>query len=184
MKINTTTNIKNRINYLEKILHEDIPCPNQATLKDARSFCEYEMEGLFTKIAYNTVKAYLKTSALHLFKNHPYRDNWEYFLALRANCSALQATKIDGKNRSIITDHIDYKRAHATAVWHATLCSNAYLELRRDLLALANAGGNNLEILKLNKILDRSNAAYRQVVDLSPPSDQPKLHIIKGNPSA
>ncbi|EPA99386.1 hypothetical protein PG5_01930 [Pseudomonas sp. G5(2012)] len=42
MKINTTTNIKNRINYLESILREDIPRPNQTILKDARSFCEYE----------------------------------------------------------------------------------------------------------------------------------------------
>lgn len=179
MKINTTTNIKNRISYLENVLREDIPHPNQATLKDARSFCEYEIKGLFTKIAYNTVKAYLKTSALHLFKIHPYRDNWEYFLALRAECAKVQATETNAKNRPITTDHFDYKLAYANAVWHATMCSNAYLELRRDILAMANAGDDNFDVIKLNKILDRSKSAYRHIVDFSNTSDQPKLHIIR-----
>ena len=176
----------NRINWLQDVLDGTVNSNSvtAAQLKDVNSFCKVEIENLFTPLSYNTLKSHLKTFPNNHFRNHTFNDNWVYFLYLREKTYSLLLAK-DGKTRktNASATPIDYKLANRNSLWHANLCANAYLQLRRDVQGiLRNSSNGELDYKKLEKILNKSWSSYKQIISPETDSPAPSLTIVKATP--
>lgn len=183
MSTGKLSNATNRINWLQDILNGKIKTNTIKAehLRDAKSFCTIEIENLFSVLSYNTLKSCLKRCPNDFFRNHTFNDNWSYFLSLREQAHALLLAK-DGKLKiqRASDDPIDYKVANRNAVWHANLCANAYLQLRRDVQGILRSSTNaELDYRKLEKILKKSWSTYKQIIAPESDTPAPSLTIVK-----
>lgn len=186
MDRSTILNVSNRVKWLQdysngekgekKLTSED--------LKDAKAFCLLEIEGLFKRIAYNTLKQCLKSEQIDTSAPHSSGDNWSHFIALRKRCHELlkaqEGAPITGET-SDLTKVL--KDSYKNALWHSNLCANAYLELRRDIQGVMTARSANTELdyRRIERILKKSASTYNKIISQTPDTPAPILKLVTDN---
>lgn len=182
--MNKAENAANRFLWLHKVLEGEIDLNkiDPDFLKDAKSFCEMSIEGLFVKISYNTLRSYLVGTSVDKFRMHAYKDNFEYLLDLRRKTRLkLLASRSCNKDAKVKYTESDWKQFYRNALWQSNLCANAYITLRRDVQAILNSktGDDKLDFRRLEKTLIKSDQVYSKIISAEPEPFIPDLKLVK-----
>lgn len=187
MNSSSIKNAQSRFIWLEQLLSSKIiPTPDLIPyLKDLRSFCTLSIPGFFKKISYNTLQNATLDPKTSFQINTNARDRWELMKIKRE-----QAYKFLQKTFLAPSPHEDsepsnkeYKAQIKECLWHATQCSQAYLELYKALkLFLEEDKNESAEIdrIKLKNIFDKSRITYLDIISPKPSPEPRKFRLLEG----
>lgn len=175
--------VANRISWLHQFLDSEEPIRDgfKEVLKSAKDFCAFSVDGSFGKISYNTLKKVLKEAPLGCFNKHPYSSNLDYFLVLRQGCySKCAAEASEELTRRSDYSASEWRELYRNALWHSSICSEAYISLRRDIQGLLsmNAIDGRLDYKRLEKIIAKSSDSYLKIISAEPEPYSPQLKIV------
>ncbi|WP_133248829.1 hypothetical protein [Pseudomonas sp. CC120222-01a] len=191
MSNSSIKNAENRFIWLEQLLNSQITLTPDLIpyLKDLRTFCSLKIPGFFTKISYNTLqKATLDPKASYP-TNANARDRWELMKTRREQAyQLLQKTfQPAPPPQNSKSDDRDSKAEIKECLWHATQCSQAYLELYRALKIFVDQPANastEIDRITLKNILDKSRITYLNIISSEPSPEPGNLRVIEGGKDA
>lgn len=196
MNNSSILNAQNRFSWLDQLLNSNITPTAELIpyLKDLRSFCNLSVPGFFKKISYNTLQNATLNPKTTYTLNTNSRDRWELMKNKREQAYRflLESFPPISIKEEIEPSPSEYRAQIRECLWHATQCSQAYLELFRDLknfLDTTDNNSSNIDAIKLKNIFDKSRIRYLDIISSSsaPETLTPepaKLRLIDGGKDA
>jgi hypothetical protein len=191
MNDSSIKNAQNRLIWLEQLLSSNIiPAPDLIPyLKDLRSFCTLSIPGFFKKISYNTLQNATLDPKASFQTNTNARDRWELMKIKREQAyKFLQNTFLSQPTSTDPEPTVkEYKAEIKECLWHATQCSQAYLELYQALklfLEEDDYKSADIDRIKLKSIFDKSRITYLNIISPKPSPEPRKFRLLEGGKDA
>lgn len=189
MSSSSIKNAQNRFSWLEQLLASKIPPTPELLphLKDLRTFCALSIPGFFSKISYNT----LQSATLDPKNTYPIntnaRDRWELMKIKREQAYHLVQRAYPVSPTPKEPNERDYKAEVKECLWHASQCSQAYLELYRSLKHFLESSDRmepEIDRITLKNIFDKSRITYLNIISSDPSPEPGKFRVIEGGRDA